>query len=114
MLGQIKPSLVLMVSCQAPVKLCDSPPGHAAGRGGGTHDSVLGLGAAAHHTTHFCRILESPEDILCSYPRNLGAGLGEETTTAGVVDVTGGTKKVSISEVCASGLISFMSGLEVI
>lgn len=44
----------------------------------------------------------------------MGAGLGEKTTTAVVVDVIEGTKKVSIREVCASGLISFISGLEVI
>lgn len=31
-----------------------------------------------------------------------------------VVNVIGGTEKVSIREVCASGLISFTSGLEVI
>ena len=34
--------------------------------------------------------------------------------TAVVMRVTGGTKRASIGEVCASGLISFISGLEVI
>lgn len=43
-----------------------------------------------------------------------GTDLGEKTVTAVVVNATGGTKKVSIREVCASGLISFISELEVI
>lgn len=43
-----------------------------------------------------------------------GAGPGERTKTARDGAVIGGTQKVSIREVCASGLISFISGLEVI
>lgn len=43
-----------------------------------------------------------------------GVDLGEKTVTAVVMNATGGTKKVSIREVGASGLISFISELEVI
>lgn len=47
--------------------------------------------------------------------RGIGdADLGGKTVTAVVVNATGGTKKVSIREVCASSLISFISELEVI
>ena len=81
------------------------------------------LGFLLHTTPHpsptvsaeFWRALKADWSPLCvSHERNMGAGLGEKNMTAVFVSAIGGSEKVSIREVCASGLISFISGLEVI
>lgn len=52
--------------------------------------------------------------FVCFIGEEFGGWPWKRPMTAVTVDVIGGTKKLSIRQVCASSLISFISGLEVI
>ena len=88
-------------------------PGHAAGSSG------LRVGfrgrCSCGHAAALGELWRLTDDSLCVFHMRgiWGLVLGRRLTAV-VVGVIGQTKKVSIREVCANGLISFISGLEVI